>query len=403
MVWRLFLHHNPLGEVISCTVRDWLPGGTDVFPLTSNVTYGGWGEKKEVAFSDGRKTLQQTDPITLTQTVYSQATGITSGSITTVLDEKSQLPISKVLKEDPNGKQIYSSSHYTWNGLGQLCEEKDELGHITKRTYDEYGRVLTQILPDGTIVSRTYAPHLTGNQVVSISVSGRDTNGTFRTWKLGTQTFDSLGRITKCVSGGRTTLYSYQGASPGPSTVTLPSGKTVKYNYIPALGNLVSSIVTDGITQTFNYNKKTGKLLEAQEASSKLENTWSKAGKLKEEAFSHDGQNRKAKYTYTLNGAPISYTDVTDKKTQYSMDAHGRVTSITDDTLIVSISYDDLGRLKKQTVRDIASTSWLTTALNYDSFGREITRTLTNNSKMTLVLSQKWKKWSPCRTHYAEK
>ncbi|WP_147392379.1 hypothetical protein [Arsenophonus endosymbiont of Aleurodicus floccissimus] len=128
-----------------------------------------------------------------------------------------------------------------------------------------------------------------------------------------------MGRVTKRVSGGRTTSYSYQGASPVPSTVTLPSSKKVEYTYIPELENAVNSMKADGIVQTFNYNKQTGQLLNAREASSKLEKIWSKAEQLKEEAFSHNAQNRKAKHTYTLKGAPVAYTDVTGKQTQYSM------------------------------------------------------------------------------------
>ncbi|QLK87599.1 hypothetical protein E3U36_04555 [Arsenophonus endosymbiont of Aphis craccivora] len=70
--------HNQLGEVSSGTVKDWLTGSQTAYPLTSEITYGGWGEKKAVSFSDGKKSLQQTDPIALTQTVYSQSsTGVT--------------------------------------------------------------------------------------------------------------------------------------------------------------------------------------------------------------------------------------------------------------------------------------------------------------------------------------
>lgn len=386
--------HNQLGEVSSGTVKDWLTGSQTAYPLTSEITYGGWGEKKAVSFSDGRKSLQQTDPIALTQTVYSQGgtgnTALTSASVTTTLDKISQLPLNKIVKDLTGAK--YSESTYQWDGLGQLLEEQDELGQITQRTYDEYGRVLTQALPDGTVVSRTYAPHLTGNAVASISVTGPDANGASKTWELGTQTFDSLGRVTERVSGGRTTAYRYQGVSPTPSTITLPSGKTVEYTYIPELGNVVSRMKAEGISQTFNYDKQTGKLLNAQEASAKLENTWSKAGQLKEEAFLHNAQNRKAKHTYTLKGAPVSYTDITGKQTQYSMDAQGRVTRITDDSLTVNLTYDALGRLNSQTVRDKASASSLTTAFNYDSFGHEITRTVTDNRGMTLRLSQAWLK-----------
>lgn len=386
--------HNSLGEVSTGTVKDHLPvGNPDNYPLTSNITYGGWGEKKAVAFSDGRKILQQTDPIRLTQTVYSQGGDIISGNITNILDEKSQLPIKKILQENIGGKP-YSLTQYTWDGLGQLREENDELGHITTRTYDEYGRVLTQTLADGTLVSRTYVPHLTGNYVASISITGPDANGASKTWALGTQTFDSLGRVTKRVNGGRTTSYRYQGASPVPSTVTLPSGKTVEYTYIPELGNVVKSMTVDGIVQTFNYDKKTGKLLNAQEASAKLENSWSQAGQLKEETFLHNAQNRKAKHTYTLKGAPVSYTDVAGKQTQYNMDAHGRVTLIDDDSLTVSLKYDALGRLSKYTVRSkgTSSDAYLTTELSYDAFGREITRTIKDNHGMTLALSQTWQK-----------
>lgn len=386
--------HNQLGEVSSGTVKDWLTGSQTAYPLTSEITYGGWGEKKAVSFSDGRKSLQQTDPIALTQTVYSQGgngnTALTSASVTTTLDKISQLPLNKIVKDLTGAK--YSESTYQWDGLGQLLEEQDELGQITQRTYDEYGRVLTQALPDGTVVGRTYAPHLTGNAVASISVTGSDANGASKTWELGTQTFDSLGRVTERVSGGRTTAYRYQGVSPTPSTITLPSGKTVEYTYIPELGNVVSRMKADGISQTFNYDKQTGKLLNAQEDSAKLENTWSKAGQLKEEGFLHNAQNRKAKHTYTLKGAPVSYTDITGKQTQYSMDAQGRVTRITDDSLTVNLTYDALGRLNSQTVRDKASASSLTTAFNYDSFGHEITRTVTDNRGMTLRLSQAWLK-----------
>lgn len=389
--------YNSLGEAINGVVNDWLPGSDTCIPLTSNITYGGWGEKKLAMFSDGRQMHKQIDPIALTQKNYSQGTASKSGSLIsgssiTTHDQRSQLPISEELKEI-TGEQ-YSLCSFSYDGLGRLREETDVLGAITKRTYDEYGRVLTQTLPDESIVSRTYAPHLTGDQIASISVSGKDGNGNPQTWLMGTQTFDSLGRVTKRVSGGRTTLYTYHGASPVASVITLPSGKTVTYDYIPELGNAINSVTADGITQTFSYDKKTGKLLKAREAGSEIENTWSLANQLKSEEFLHDsnGQKRKAEYTHTLNGVPVKYVDVSGKKMQYNMDSFGRVTRINDDDLKVDLSYDSLGRVSKQVICDMASTSSLTTVLNYDSFGHEITRTITNDHGMTLVMSQTWLK-----------
>lgn len=60
------------------------------------------------------------------------------------------------MRKDATGGQ-YCRRSYTWDGVGRLREEQDELGTVTKRAYDECGRVLTQTLPDGTIVSRTCA------------------------------------------------------------------------------------------------------------------------------------------------------------------------------------------------------------------------------------------------------
>jgi hypothetical protein len=73
---------------------------------------------------------------------------------------------------------------------------------------------------------------------------------------MGTQEFDSLGRLTKQLSGGRVTRFAYQGASPAPSVVTLPSGKTLQYSYIPELGNVVSSMTAEGVSKVFTYDRK---------------------------------------------------------------------------------------------------------------------------------------------------
>jgi len=109
----------------------------------------------------------------------------------------------------------------------------DELVHKTRWTYDAFGRVLTQTLPDDTVVTRTYAPHLTNERVTSISFKFNDGNGTTKAWTIRTLEFNGLGRMIKQTIGGRITIYAYDGASTSPSLVTLPSGKTHKFRYSP--------------------------------------------------------------------------------------------------------------------------------------------------------------------------
>lgn len=223
-------------------------------------------------------------------------------------------------------------------------------------------------------------------------VTGTDAIGETRTWLLGTQKFDSLGRLIERVSGGRSTSYAYEGSSSKPSTVTLSSGKTLNYTYVPELDHAISSMTTDGITQMYVYDKKTRKLLTAQESSSKIQYTWSKNGQLMREIFSNNGTTKVTEHIQTSNNVPVNYTDVSGKTTQYTMNSHGQVIRIVDHNITVDLTYDALARLSTKAIRDKSSSSSLTTKLNYDDFGREITRTIIDDRGMKLVVWQTWKK-----------
>ncbi|WP_052760878.1 MULTISPECIES: RHS repeat domain-containing protein [Photorhabdus] len=399
---------NELGENITGTSLDWLTsaqGKGDRFSVQTDLKYGGWGEVKVQAFSDGTKSLQDMDPVKLTQAVYSKgvfkSATLTSGKYITTFDKRSSLPLTYTQLDTSGIAQ--GVRKYDWDGLGRLRRETDELNNATQRIYDVYGRVLTQTLPDGSKVSRAYAPHLTGEQVASISVTGLGADNISKTWLLGTQEFDSLGRVTKRTCGRRTTLYTYEGASPVPLVVTLLSGKTVKYTSIPELGNMISGITAEGVTQTFSYDNKTSDLLEAKEGSTENSNTWNPSGSLKAEIFTQNGSTRSMVYTRTLVGKLVTYTDITGKQTRYNCDAYGRVTSIADPALTATLTYDALGRLGTQTVKDTATASTLTTELGYDDFGREIRRTITDSSGTTLVITQTWQKNGLLATSTTEK
>lgn len=385
-------HYNTLGEVDTGTGNDWVTRTAAQFHVGMNASRDGWGGVRDIAFTDGIQNRQDASPVTLSRTVYmtgGTASGtLSSGRNITQLDGRSLLPVTDA-RIKVSGVAL-ANRHYEWDGAGRLRAETDERGNITRRTWDAYNRVVTQTLPDGSVVTRTYAPHLTGDAVAAISVSGPDADGNRQTWLMGTQEFDSLGRLTKRLSGGRLTRFTYQGASPVPSVVTLPSGKTLQYTYIPALGNVISSLTAEGISQVFTYDPKTADLLNAREGGTENTNVWNPSGSLKDETFSLDGVSRRAEHTYTLNGEPVTYTDITGKALRYDRDDVGRITTITDDALSATLKYDALGRLISQAVTDTVSSSGLTTALEYDDFGREILRTLTDSTGVTLSVSQTW-------------
>ncbi|WP_294906626.1 RHS repeat domain-containing protein [Tatumella sp. UBA2305] len=384
--------YTPLGDVGSSISHDWLPVSSEQFSVDATASYDGWGSISQRAFSDGTQDLQQTDLVALINSTYSQGSAgndyLSSGKNTTTYDVQSMMPLMEE-RTDTSGQSV-GARHYSWDGLGRLRLVTDERNNDTERTYDEYGRVLTLTLPDGSIVTRCYAPHLTNDSVARISVNGPDAYGQTRTWLLGTQTFDSLGRLTEQVCGGRTTTYTYEGASPVPSLVTLPSDNILEYKYIPELGNVVSSLTVNGITQTFSYDPVTGDQLTAKEGSTENHQLWSPSGNLAGETFSRDGEMRQAGYMYSLAGELTGYTDICAGQTTSDRDKYGRVITLTDDALTVGLKYDELSRLSVQTVTDNATHVSLTTGLHYDDFNREVSRTITDSSGVALTLNQAW-------------
>ncbi|WP_052300796.1 RHS repeat domain-containing protein [Rahnella aceris] len=385
-----------LGRASTASNSDWLPDRckSTSFSLRATVTNDDWGGVLAQSFSDNTRYFQESDPLALQKTTYMQGdAGCTTrktGTVATSFDQKSYLALTDTLKDTSDTLQ--GTRLYGWDGWGQLRRETDERGNVTERTYDAFGRVLTQALPDDSVVTRTYSPHLTGEQVASISVTGPDADGNTQTWLLGTQEFDSLGRLTKQVSGGRITTYSYDGASPGPLLVTFPSGKTLQYTYLPELGNVINSVTADDVTQTFIYDKNTRRLLQEDEGKIGNEYVWNDSGTLATETFKRGAQQNVASHSSTLAGAAATYQDITGGQTVYSRDEYGRVTVLLDDGLMASFEYDELGRMSKQTVTNEEGTDSFITELEYDDFGREIKQTVTDSAGTSLITTSSWTK-----------
>ncbi|MGV2814524.1 RHS repeat-associated core domain-containing protein [Enterobacter cancerogenus] len=386
--------YSPLGELKSNDSFDWEPEKSEKFSLTTTTTHDGWGGISEQAASDGVTISRLTDPVALLRSTYTRGLGdekeLRTGTFSSVLDELSLLPKSD--KRSDINAEISCIRSYQRDGLGRLRLFTDELSRSTAWTYDDCGRVLTRTLPDGTIIEQTYAPDLTGNQVTGISVKAEeDADGNQKVWDLGRQEFDGLGRLVKRVSGGRTTSYTYEGASPVPSRITPPSGTTLEFEYIRELGNAVSTMTAGSVMQKFEYHAATGALVSAEENGTDIQRTLYPSGRLQKETSTQAESVFDASYGYTLGGAINQTTDIVQKRTTYNRDSFGRITTITDDELTVNLEYDLLGRLSQQTTTDIKKTqASLTTTLSYDDFSREISRTISDSAGVDINVSQTW-------------
>lgn len=385
--------HDALGRVIVETEHDWNTEARDKNnqkPSTTRTTtcqYDKWGNQRVVCHADGTETHTETDPIQSTQTVWGQSGSdkkVRSGRMVTKFDLKTHRPLTHTTYP-VEGNHAEAVHQYVWDGLGHLRKETDAQGHTTEYTCDVYGRVLTQTLPDGSMVSRRYAPHLTSHHPVSLAVTPMATSH----WQP-TQAFDGLGRLTNTTTGGRSTRYHYTAAAPRPERITLPSGKSIAHDYIPALGFALKSVAADTLQQTYEYHPKTGLLLNAAEGHTVDKNHRAPSGVLTGQDFIRRDDTRSVTLSSTLAGRPECVTDITRKQTHYTCDALGRLVTLNDDALTVSQTYDLLGRLKSREVSSIQGGDTLTTILSYDDFSREITRIVSDSNGTQLERRQQW-------------
>lgn len=381
-----------LGEDATEVSYDWLTASSEGYSQQAETSLDGWGLQAGIHFSDGTQDQKETDPVGLIISEYTQGnqtlSDLSTGKKTTHLDEKSQLPVREIMYDTHDEEQ--GTRLHKYDGWGRLRETQDERGNVTRFTWDAFGRETSRTLADGTLVTRGYAPHLDGNQVNLITVTGAMADGESRTVTLGEREFDGLGRITQSTVGGRQTRYHYNEGTPVPDVVTLPSGITQQMVYIPELNNAIQSLTAGDITQTFSYDPLTGDLLQATEGENINTQTWSPGGQLKTEEFARKDNTVQASYTQTLSGGLVTYTDITSQQTTCQRNAFGMVTGISDGTLNVTLDYDALSRLQTQSITDSATGNTLTTVLTRDDFNRELTRTVTDSNGTAILVAQTW-------------
>ncbi|MGQ8870614.1 RHS repeat domain-containing protein, partial [Myroides sp. TSA_177.3] len=192
--------YNAASQASQKTVRDVQTSNNRnaTYSIRTDINYDSWGQMAMLQFTNGIKAHQEDNLVWLTSSRWQSGGSMRSGQWKKTMHYKSQL-LEKEERINLQG-QVVGTKLYAWDGLGRLREEVDELGHRVERTYDAYGRVLTQTLQDGTTLEYTYVPYLTGSEIARIEVSSSDGN-----WVLGEQEFDSLGRLLERQTGGRTT------------------------------------------------------------------------------------------------------------------------------------------------------------------------------------------------------
>ncbi|MCW7761476.1 RHS repeat domain-containing protein [Photorhabdus luminescens] len=382
--------YNELGQLDKIISFDYVDPNRDETPLkvTTYLKYDDWGNNISLNYNNGMSVQNIIDPIKnqsehkivfiAPKTHEKKSTGI----IRKKFDVNSQLIEIEKYKSD--GKTKEGHWGFKRDGLGRLIK-LIENNYSVSLEYDDFDRVVKQTLVDDTIIKRKYENSLP----VEIFVSKREGNEYL---SLGTQKFDSLGRIIETSSGGRKVILSYEGASPVPAKATYGDGKFIEYEYIPELNNVVGKIISKDVIQSFEYDKKNGWLTKATEEEvnenikKEISFEYTKSGQLKKETFSFIrkdySESKSASYCFSIANRPTYYKGVNGFRKYYNYDEYCRLIYVGDNNTSVRLEYDDLGRHIGQSTNYTVNNSNVKISLILDDFGREIERKIVRKNNL---------------------
>jgi len=363
--------YDVLGNLIEATEEDW--EGEKQVRLTSRFEFDSWGMQRCTIGPDGVRVYEETNPIGTAdwkgpiQRAWREGTGLEpriSGSTVTYLNlfEKP----ARIERLEANGRFVSAQTNL-YDGLGQTVEEIDAFEARTQYRYDSFGRMITNILPGGATVRRTYAPHSSADLPTEISVDNI---------VLGQQVFDGLDRMKKSITGGREQVFSFASGQTKPMMVMTPNGQEIHYEYEFQLGEEPRQRRLPGsVTADYEFDPKNARLLNCTEQGLMLSRQYFSTGELKHEQRQQDGETYDMAYDYSLKGRLLAYTDVLDQVQSYQYDEAARLIHTELGTTSSVFAYDSLGQTSRISTRDSASGQHVTISLELDDFGREIKRT----------------------------
>jgi RHS repeat-associated protein len=395
--------HNGLDQAVEETVFDWL-GSDDTRALTHRYEYDDWGERCRTRQPDGVSEVTDTSPFGLEGPVRRRWLESAGSQVAVQIADRRTSHFNrfgKTLREvrtDDSGSTVFTLLQY-FDGLGQCVESHevfDDQERITRFGYDAWRRVVATTLPDGTLVSRRFAGHSSEELPVDIRV--KPANTSLPEVVVGQQEFDGLDRLRQRTVGGRSERFGYDGGAPFPQTRTTPAQAQIRFDYAVPLGQAPRSVTTPDDAAHYQYDPHSGALLAVDNAQGERAYGYAYTGEIASERWTtHGGQEHLSQHTASRLGRPIQRLDSGPGTPAYAMttrceyDACGRLALTTQGTLRATVGYDDFGRPAGTTTTNTLTSQTLVNQQQYDTFGREVQRTLTVGGDVFTVTQQ----WQP--------
>lgn len=359
--------------------------------LAAHYEYDDWGEPCRVQAADGsvafsERTFVEVDAGSRTPEVWLRTTAwrisadsaAATGWQFTDVDAAGNQRLVSVGSGAPVGREVSAAGSWTYDGLGRCTSHTDAMGLVTTQTWDALDRLVTTSLPGGDVVTRTYAPGQAGEQLATISITPFGEAQIV----LGRREYDGLGRLTREEAGSLTSRFDYVEGQIKPSASHLPGGGTLEHVYDPKLGEVLLGETLKGradYVKTATYDKRLGLPTEVSSAIGSMAIFTDYLGRMTVQAIEIDGDvPRHSATSVSLGGRELVrrfardplIDDMGTTIQTLVYDTVGRVVTVEDGDVSVTLDYDGLSRISSRVTTDSRSRRTIRQQLTYDALGR---------------------------------
>ena len=235
------------------------------------------------------------------------------------------LPSLKTICAGKNLQTVLSKIHVskmTYDGFGRLIKATDPMRHIVKKHYNALGQLTDVTDPVGDKIHYLY--DLVGHTIQSWAqpVSGGN-------YLLSSAQYNAAGELLwQAGEDGQHTIFTYS-EDGKPISSTSPAGHTatVKYNKI---GLPVATFLDGKLRSQFIYNPVTRKIIRQKDINGVMTFIYDDDGLLRQKLYTgkNDYLNYKLRWDYDNNRRSIKVANISKDKTQAIYDNLGRETKI---------------------------------------------------------------------------
>ena len=370
------IYTSPMSSVKKYSYDTWGNVITECDSVNSSIndvktnTYDGWGNLTRTQLS-GRGTITYTrgwgsDNL---YCYYILEQGTSRPWIKTWYDSKDR--IVKTESVGPHGISINKFVEYNDYGLmNHVLEVTGNLTLIHNYSYDCLGRIISEQHPGNNIITYSYGYDNSGRVTRTVSDNGREK----------TYTMDGEGNILS-ENGPLSRTVSYSYSSNGKIYVATVNGKNWSFGY-DNHGNLTSMADPDGGTTSYSFDALGRETHKVDSRGIIITTSYDNMGRVSSIVASGSGNNNLS-YNYGTEGTgqlKLISESLGNITKNYSYDTYGRIIneSVTDNSLVdksMSYQYDNNGLLISQTYPDGKTVNY-----TYDSYGFKIGANLSSGA-----------------------